>query len=409
MQEAGKTIIRSMEKAGLAAALAVMVFLGAAPAGAFTGTLTDMQGQPVDYPTIPITLRVYTAASGGELLWEEVEQVAVANGAFTIEPGQGETTVGTYDESLLSTKCNWFELECDGDLLGPRQEVSRLGSSFEVEGTFFVAAAEGIQSTGTPTLVLGPGIANGEATLYGAYANTHINLGFSPSITGLSGYDIPYCTISGGESNIASGWDSTVSGGGGNEASGIWSTVGGGQLNTASGDRSTVGGGERNTAGGDYSWAGGRYMQLTSAADHTFVWGYADEAQSIATADAFLIFPAGTSGRVGIGTKTPAGRLDVNGSIYQRGSLLVADYVFEPDYRLETIEEHADFMWKEKHLKAIPPAQVDEEGKAIIELGSDRKGIVEELEKAHIYIEQLQRHIKTLESRMAELEAKRNQ
>ena len=55
-------------------------------------------------------------------------------------------------------------------------------------------------------------------------------------------------------------------------------------------------------------------MQLSADADRTFVWGYDPGAQSITTADAFLIFPAGTSGSVGIGTKTPAFTLEVIGS-----------------------------------------------------------------------------------------------
>lgn len=43
-------------------------------------------------------------------------------------------------------------------------------------------------------------------------------------------------------------------------------------------------------------------------------------------------------------------------------------------------------MWKNKHLKAIPKAKVDEEGREIVEVGAHRKGIMEEREKAHIYI-----------------------
>ena len=49
-------------------------------------------------------------------------------------------------------------------------------------------------------------------------------------------------------------------------------------------------------------------------------------------------------GNVGIGTVGPAGKLDVNGPIFQRGGQLHADYVFESDYDLESIREHADFM-----------------------------------------------------------------
>jgi hypothetical protein len=98
------------------------------------------------------------------------------------------------------------------------------------------------------------------------------------------------------------------------------------------------------------------------------------------------------------------GGIDVDGPIYQRGGSLHADYVFEPDYKLESIENHADFMWTNKHLSAIPKASKDTDGKEILELGANRRGIVEELEKAHIYIEQLNERIKILEKKLAKFE-----
>jgi len=110
-------------------------------------------------------------------------------------------------------------------------------------------------------------------------------------------------------------------------------------------------------------------------------------------------------GNVGIGTDSPQGRLDVKGKIYQRGIVLHADYVFETDYDLESIHEHADFMWKNKHLKAVPKQKADKDGLEIIEVGSHRKGMLEELEKAHIYIEQLHNQNRILEARMAKLES----
>lgn len=111
-------------------------------------------------------------------------------------------------------------------------------------------------------------------------------------------------------------------------------------------------------------------------------------------------------GNVGIGTTSPAGTLDVNGSIYQRGGLLHSDYVFKPDYELESIDEHSQFMWQQGHLKAIPKAEIDADGQEVVELGAHRRGMVEELEKAHIYIEQLNERIKILEEKLARLEAK---
>ena len=102
-------------------------------------------------------------------------------------------------------------------------------------------------------------------------------------------------------------------------------------------------------------------------------------------------------GRVGVGTNEPQGKLDVNGSIYLRGSLLHPDYVFESDYELESIEEHASYMWEHKHLPAIGKGQYSQDGEAVIELGARSQGMLEELEKAHIYIEMLDKRLNQLQ------------
>jgi hypothetical protein len=106
------------------------------------------------------------------------------------------------------------------------------------------------------------------------------------------------------------------------------------------------------------------------------------------------------NGNVGIGTSSPAGRLDVNGSIYQRGSLLFADYVFSPEYKLESIEEHAEKMWREKHLPAVAAKKVDQDGQELVDIGAHQREILEELEKAHVYIQQLNERIGRLEEQL---------
>jgi hypothetical protein len=116
-----------------------------------------------------------------------------------------------------------------------------------------------------------------------------------------------------------------------------------------------------------------------------------------------LIYGDFSTGRVGINTTTPGAALDVNGEIWQRGSQLHADYVFEPDYKLESIDEHAEFMWKNKHLRAIPKASVDGQGREVVMVGAHRRGIVEELEKAHIYIDQLHDRINDQEAQIKKL------
>jgi hypothetical protein len=268
------------------------------------------------------------------------------------------------------------------------------------------------------------------STMYGPNADTHINLGTS-STTGLFGQDRSYTTVGGGKQNTASGptatvgggwsntassWYTTVSGGEQNRASGYDSTVGGGLSNTASGSYATISGGEYSTASGTHSTVPGGYNNIAGGAssfaagrrakanhDGSFVWADSTDADFASTGNNQFLIRA--SGGVGIGTISPQGMLDVDGSIFQRGSELHADYVFEPGYKLESIEEHCRYMWENKHLKAIPEKRFDESGQEIVEVGAHRKGIVEELEKAHIYIAELHKRIKALETKLVRLEA----
>jgi len=116
-----------------------------------------------------------------------------------------------------------------------------------------------------------------------------------------------------------------------------------------------------------------------------------------------VIFP---TGRVGIGVDPNVNaKLDVNGPIYQRGVRIHADYVFTPSYKLETIEEHAKYMWENKHLKAVAKAEKDENGLDIVEVGAHQRGMLEELEKAHIFIDQLNEKVKSLEAKLTAIEA----
>jgi hypothetical protein len=199
-----------------------------------------------------------------------------------------------------------------------------------------------------------------------------------------------------------------------NSAIGSWALL----SNTTGNSNSAVGyganyynqEGSRNTIIGYKAGSGTTYHNKSGNVFIGYRAGYnemGDNKLYIAngSADAnVLIYGDFNTGRVGIGTTSPAGKLDVNGSIYQRGSSLHADYVFEDSYELESIEKHSESMWTNKHLPAMPKAAVDENGLEIVEVGSHRKGIVEELEKAHIYIEQVNNKNKSLEQRVTELE-----
>ncbi|MEX0347714.1 MAG: hypothetical protein AB3N20_22525 [Rhizobiaceae bacterium] len=71
------------------------------------------------------------------------------------------------------------------------------------------------------------------------------------------------------------------------------------------------------------------------------------------------------------------------------------DGVFDPAvYTVESIEDHAEYMWKNKHLWAVGPTSPDKP----FNLTEKTAGILHELEKAHIYIEQLHHRIAKLEA-----------
>lgn len=93
---------------------------------------------------------------------------------------------------------------------------------------------------------------------------------------------------------------------------------------------------------------------------------------------------------------TPSGDLTILGSLVTGGGGTCdpgpCDRTFA-DYALESIEEHASYMWENHHLWGVGPTP---EG-APINLSKKLTGILHELEKAHIYIEKLNSRLKALE------------
>ncbi|MCP4540100.1 MAG: hypothetical protein GY832_23425, partial [Chloroflexi bacterium] len=107
-------------------------------------------------------------------------------------------------------------------------------------------------------------------------------------------------------------------------------------------------------------------------------------------------------------------RLDTDGDLTISGDLVTGgsgncappnpacDGVFLPDYNLLAIQEHAEAMWENKYLPAIGPTRVG----MPINVNQKVAGILNELETAHIYIEQLNNTLGEKETEIVDLEAR---
>jgi hypothetical protein len=117
------------------------------------------------------------------------------------------------------------------------------------------------------------------------------------------------------------------------------------------------------------------------------------------------------TGFVGIGTSAPTSKLHVvgdatvTGNMHVLGTCCGPDYVFDPGYRLASIEDQGAYMRTNRHLPAVGPARTTEDGHAIINVFAQANGMLEELEKAHLYIEGLHREIQALKAQGAARDA----
>jgi hypothetical protein len=138
--------------------------------------------------------------------------------------------------------------------------------------------------------------------------------------------------------------------------------------------------------------SGDGYLQIKNSSTGDS-WFFNHEG---ASPNRFIISSSVTAGEQLSLTNT--GDLEVQGSLITgtAGSCTVAspcDGVFT-EYELESIEEHAAYMWENSHLWGVGPTPAD----APINLTQKTTGILHELEKAHIYIEQLNTTVQSQQS-----------
>jgi hypothetical protein len=102
------------------------------PAITYQGQLTDgATGTPITDPGLAMTFRIYDAATGGVLLWEEEHvSVPVDTGIYTVIVGSGTTTSGSFDPSLFSQDNRWLEVLVEGEVFDPRQQLTSVAYAF---------------------------------------------------------------------------------------------------------------------------------------------------------------------------------------------------------------------------------------------------------------------------------------
>ncbi len=108
------------------------------------------------------------------------------------------------------------------------------------------------------------------------------------------------------------------------------------------------------------------------------------------------------AGKVGIGTDNPSDKLTVNGTVKCKKARVTlegfADFVFEKNYDLPTLEEVERHINENGHLKDIPKeAEVMENG---LDLGEMNVKLLQKVEELTLYVIELNKQAKTQQAMM---------
>jgi hypothetical protein len=114
-------------------------------------------------------------------------------------------------------------------------------------------------------------------------------------------------------------------------------------------------------------------------------------------------------GNVGIGTNNPTEKLSVNGNIITKKVRVTqtgwADYVFDKDYELPTLQEIEEYIKKYKHLPEVPTTQeVQEKG---VDVGDTQVILLKKVEELTLYLIQQNKQIEQLKKELTELKKKK--
>jgi len=327
---------------------------------------------------------------------------------------------GVRDNSSGSTQ-SYLQLTPQNYFIGHNSGINTTGSQ-----NLFLGYESGRWNTsGLTNIFIGPNSGNKNSTGTGnifignaaGYSNSHID---SSASIGTEGFFNVYIGYNSGEEITRGKYNTYVGYATGSQGkTGEFNTYIGNQAgNQSNGDNNVflgVKAGELCRTGGNNTFLGYFSGQRCYGGSGNVFVGYA-AGYGADVSDKLYIDNSSTGSPLIYGDFTNGSeRVQVNGDFHATGDITsggttskIADFVFDDTYELETIEEHASFMWKEKHLPAVKSAK-DIEKEGVINMNERREQLLEELEKAHIYIEQLNNEVKTIKVENQELKQKLNE
>lgn len=328
-------------------------FSGAFEGMSFQGYLTDNADNPIN-GTKDVTIRLFDGSTGGTQFWERTyTSVPISGGVFHLILAEGTPPLAwvAFDKQLFA------EIEVDSEIVGSRVRLTsapyalglrnlRVIPEVDDEGPSLLGGfLDNAISIGVKGATISGGGGNRESnagrhevtgnygTIGGGLGNTaaenatisggtsNVASGYGTVIGGGEGnYSTDYdAVVGGGSFNTASGEESTVAGGSYGTASGNQAAIGGGSSNSATGQTSTVPGGTLNEAGGRDSFAAGNLAHVRNAAEAgdsdgdegTFVWSDRSNASTAFESTGPNQFLIEAAGGVGINTNAPAGHLHI--------------------------------------------------------------------------------------------------